>query len=113
MKALNSGCGSSGFDLNLGWNWQPSIQGCAGISQFSIANTSGNNLETGLSLVLAGQCLELLLKCAERPNHVSGALPHAEVVGDSAEPGIRFCKLPNVPLPKRDRSASRRPDILP
>jgi hypothetical protein len=23
MKDLNSGCGSSGFDLNSGWNWQP------------------------------------------------------------------------------------------
>ena len=23
MNALNSGCGSSGFDLNSGWNWQP------------------------------------------------------------------------------------------
>ena len=27
MKALNSGCGSSGFDLNSGWNWQPRYQG--------------------------------------------------------------------------------------
>ena len=23
MKDLNSGCGSRGFDLNSGWNWQP------------------------------------------------------------------------------------------
>ena len=27
MNALNSGCGSSGFDLNSGWNWQPRNQG--------------------------------------------------------------------------------------
>ncbi len=27
MKAENNGCGSMGFDLNSGWNWQPRNQG--------------------------------------------------------------------------------------
>src|SRR5579883_2924475 len=27
MKALKSGCGSRGRDLNSGWNWQPRNQG--------------------------------------------------------------------------------------
>ena len=26
-EGLNSGCGSSGLDLNSGWNWQPRYQG--------------------------------------------------------------------------------------
>ena len=35
MNAVNSGCGSSGFDLNSGWNWQPRNQGWSAISQIS------------------------------------------------------------------------------
>jgi len=27
LKAANSGCGSSGLDLNSGWNWHPRNQG--------------------------------------------------------------------------------------
>ena len=30
MKALNNGCGSSGLDLNSGWNWQPMKCGMIG-----------------------------------------------------------------------------------
>ena len=30
MKAAKSGCGSSGLDLNSGWNWQPRNQGWSG-----------------------------------------------------------------------------------
>ena len=30
MKAAKSGCGSSGLDLNSGWNWQPRNQGWFG-----------------------------------------------------------------------------------
>jgi len=35
MKVRNSGCGSSGFDLNSGWNWHPIKCGCSGISTIS------------------------------------------------------------------------------
>src|SRR5207245_4945723 len=35
MKAAKSGCGSSGLDLNSGWNWQPRNQGCSGASTIS------------------------------------------------------------------------------
>src|SRR5260370_12410124 len=35
MKAAKSGCGSSGLDLNSGWNWQPRNQGCSGASMIS------------------------------------------------------------------------------
>jgi len=35
MNAANSGCGSSGFDLNSGWNWQPRNHGWSGASTIS------------------------------------------------------------------------------
>src|SRR5262249_17484788 len=35
MNALNRGCGSSGFDLNSGWNWHPRKYACLGISTIS------------------------------------------------------------------------------
>src|SRR5579859_2100265 len=35
MKDRNSGCGSMGFDLNSGWNWQPRYHGWSAISQIS------------------------------------------------------------------------------
>src|SRR5256885_14919467 len=35
MNAAKSGCGSSGFDSNSGWNWQPRNQGCSGASTIS------------------------------------------------------------------------------
>jgi hypothetical protein len=31
----NSGCGASGFDLNSGWNWTATYQGCDGSSMIS------------------------------------------------------------------------------
>ena len=41
INALNSGCGSSGFDLNSGWNWQPRYHGWFAISQISTYIPSG------------------------------------------------------------------------
>src|SRR5215471_13149310 len=35
MNAANKGCGSSGFDLNSGWNWHPKNHGCSGASTIS------------------------------------------------------------------------------
>src|ERR1039457_2494506 len=52
------------------------------------------------TLVLASQRLELFLKCPERLNDVSRALPHAEVVGYSAETGIRFVDRRMLHFPK-------------
>src|ERR1051326_3522873 len=37
MNAVNNGCGSSGFDLNSGWNWQPRKYGCSSLGNSTIS----------------------------------------------------------------------------
>src|SRR5581483_258830 len=41
MNVLNKGCGSSGFDLNSGWNWHPMKCGWFGNSTISTYVPSG------------------------------------------------------------------------
>src|SRR5207244_13026007 len=45
MNAAKSGCGSSGLDLNSGWNWQPRNHGWSGASTISTKFLSGDTPE--------------------------------------------------------------------
>ena len=56
MKALNSGCGSIGLDLNSGWNWQPRNQGMvsdlANLDVGVVGRLAGDAQSGGLQSVL-------------------------------------------------------------
>ena len=56
MYETNSGCGSVGFDLYSGWNWQPRYHG------WSVSSTISTNLPSGDSPEMFSPCSRSVLR---------------------------------------------------